>query len=82
MTQDLGLFYKRNDDPNSIGYTDAGYLSNPHNDKSQTRFVFLQGGTAISWKFSKQTLVTTSTNHSKIIALLKHHVSVYGFVEW
>ena len=30
---------------------------------------FLHGGTVISWKSSKQTLVATSTNHSEIIAL-------------
>jgi hypothetical protein len=36
--------------------------------------VFLHGGTAISWKSSKQTLIATSTNHSKIILqYLKHH---------
>jgi hypothetical protein len=50
-------------------YTDVGYLSDPHNGRSQTGFVFLNGGTAISWKSSKQTLVTTSTNHLEIIAL-------------
>ena len=60
----LGLFYGRNQDPSLVGYTDAGYLSNPHNGRTQTGFVFLNGGTAISWKSSKQTLVTTSTNHS------------------
>ena len=47
-----------------VGYTDAGYLSDPHNAKSQTGFVFLHGGTTISWKSSKHTLVATSTNHS------------------
>ena len=52
-TKDLGLFFKKNHDPSMIGYTDAGYLSDPHNRKSQTRFVFLHGGTAISWKSSK-----------------------------
>jgi hypothetical protein len=31
--------------------------------------MFLHGGTAISWKSCKQTLIGTSTNHSKIIAL-------------
>jgi hypothetical protein len=31
-----------------IGYTDAGYLSDPYNGRSQTSFVFLCGGTAIS----------------------------------
>jgi hypothetical protein len=70
-TKDLGLFYKRSNDPSLIGYTDAGYLSDSHNGRAQTGFVFLQGGTAISWKSSKQTLVTTSTNHSEIIALFE-----------
>jgi len=52
-----------------IGYADAGYLSDPHNARSQTGFVFLHGGTTISWKSSKQTLVATSTNHFEIITL-------------
>jgi hypothetical protein len=70
-TKDLGLFFQfqKNLDIEMIGYTDAGYLSDPHNARSQTGFVFLHGGTAISWKSSKQTLVATSTNHSEIIAL-------------
>ena len=52
-----------------VGYVDAGYMSDPHNAKSQTGFVFLCGGAAISWRSVKQTLVATSTNHSEIIAL-------------
>ena len=68
-TKDLGLFFQRNADSNMIGYTDAGYLSDPHNARSQTGYVFLHCRTAISWKSSKQTLVATSTNHSEIIAL-------------
>lgn len=51
-----------------VGYTDAGYLSDPHSAKSQTGFVFLCGGITISWRSFKQTLVATSTNHSEIIA--------------
>jgi hypothetical protein len=68
-TRDLGLFYKRGPNSDIIGYTDAGYLSDPYNGRSQTGFVFLHNGTTISWKSSKQTLVTTSTNHSEIVAL-------------
>ena len=68
-TKDLGLFFKKNHDPDMIGYTNAGYLSDHHNGKSHTGFVFLHVGTTISCKSSKQTLTTTSTNHSKIIAL-------------
>jgi hypothetical protein len=68
-TKELGLFYSRNQDPTLFGYTDVGYLSDPYNDRSQTGFVFLQGGMTISWKSTKETLVSTSTNHSEIIAL-------------
>ena len=42
-TKDLGLFYQKNQDPTLVGYTDAGYLSYPHNARSQTYFVFLHG---------------------------------------
>jgi hypothetical protein len=52
-----------------VGYVDAGYMSDPHNARSQTGFVFLCGGAAISWRSVKQTLVVISTNHSEIIAL-------------
>ena len=52
-TKDLGLFYQKNQDPTLVGYTDAGYLSDPHNARSQTGFVLLHGRTAISWKSSK-----------------------------
>jgi hypothetical protein len=47
-TKDLGLFYSRNQDLILLGYTYAGYLSDPYNGISQTGFVFLQGGTTIS----------------------------------
>jgi hypothetical protein len=70
-TIDLGLFYKINQDKPLIGYSDAGYLSDPHEARSQTCFVFLHGGTTISWNSSKQTLIATFTNHSEIIALFE-----------
>ena len=70
-TQDLGLFFKKNQDLTIVGYADAGYLSDPHKALSQTGYVFLCGGTTISWKSAKQTMVATSTNHSEIIALFE-----------
>ena len=39
-TRDLGLFYSENQDSILLGYTDAGYLSDPHNGRSQIGFVF------------------------------------------
>jgi len=44
-------------------------LSDPHNAKSQTRYVFAYGDTAISQRSQKQTLVATSLNHAEVIVL-------------
>ena len=68
-TQDLGLFYQKNNKSQLIGYADAGYLSDPHKACSQTGYVFTYGGTAISWKSMKQTLTTTSSNYAELIVL-------------
>ncbi|CAM8962917.1 unnamed protein product [Rhodiola kirilowii] len=70
-TIDLGLFYPNNAKPVLIGYADAGYLSDPHKGKSQTGYVITCGGTAISWRSQKQTVVPTSSNHAEVIALHK-----------
>jgi hypothetical protein len=68
-TSDLNLLYPKNQDLSLIGYADVRYLSDPHNSKSQTGFIFLHRGTPISWKSYKQTLIGMSTNHLEIIAL-------------
>ena len=68
-TIDLGLYFSYSSNETLVGYSDAGYLSDPHNARSQTGYVFLYGGTAISWRSVKQTMVATSSNHSEILAL-------------
>lgn len=65
-TIDIGLFFPKKPDLTMVGYADVGYISDPHNARSQTGFVFLHNGTAISWQSCKQTLVATSTKHSEI----------------
>jgi hypothetical protein len=62
-----------------VGYVDASYMSNPHNARPQTGFVFLCGGAAVSWQSVKQTLVATSTNHSEIISLYEATRDVFGY---
>jgi len=52
-TRDLGLFFQRGTSFDMIGYTDIGYQSDPHNNRSQTGLMILQNGTAISWTLSK-----------------------------
>ena len=56
-------------EPQLLGYADAGYLSDPHKVRSQTGYIFTYGNTAISWRSVKQTMVATSSNHPKILAL-------------
>ena len=68
-TTDMGLFYSNNCSPNLVGYADAGYLSDPHKARSQTGYVFICRGTAISWRSTKQSIVATSSNHAEIIVI-------------
>ena len=67
-TTKMGLFYCGSNSQ-LIGHADAGYLSDPHKGRSQTSYLFTYGGTAISWRSVKQSLVATSSNHSEIIAI-------------
>ena len=50
-------------------YSDAGYLSDPHNGRSQTGYLFIYSGTAISWSSMKQTIAATSSNQTEILAI-------------
>ena len=51
-----------------MSYADAGYLSDPYKVKSQIGYVFTCGGTEISWRLQKQTLIAAS-NYAKVITL-------------
>ena len=44
-------------------------MSDPHKGRSQTGYVFLYGGTAISWRSTKQTITATSSNYVEILAI-------------
>ncbi|CAN4123977.1 unnamed protein product [Withania somnifera] len=70
---DMGLFYSNGYCADLVGHSDAGYLSDPHKARSRTGYVFTFGGTAISWRSTKQDVVATSSNHAEIIAI--HEVS-------
>jgi len=47
-----------------MSYVDAGYLSDPHNGWSQTKYFFTCNDTMISWRSVKQTIIATSSNHA------------------
>ena len=50
------------------GYVDASFDTDPDDSKSQTRYVFLLNGEAVSWCSSKQSIVAGSTCEAEYIA--------------
>ena len=68
-TIDMELLYSNASKPELIGYADGDYLSNPHKARSQIGYVFTYGGTTISWRSMKQTIVATSSNHAEITTI-------------
>ena len=66
---DIGLFCSNNVNHELVGYDDVGYLSDPHKVRSQIDYLFTCGTNYISWRSTKQTLVATSSNHAKILAI-------------
>ncbi|GJT19010.1 retrotransposon protein, putative, ty1-copia subclass [Tanacetum coccineum] len=49
-------------------YTDAGYLTDADDLKSQTRYVFVLNGGVVDWKSSKQSIFATSSAEAEYIA--------------
>ncbi|GJU06903.1 hypothetical protein Tco_1123333 [Tanacetum coccineum] len=49
-------------------YTDAGYLTDADDMKSQTRYVFVLNGGAVDWKSTKQSNFATSSIDAEYIA--------------
>ena len=65
-TTDIDLFYSKE---SKAWICDVGYLSNPHKCISQTGCVLNCNGTSISWRFVKQTILATSSNHLGVLAI-------------
>ena len=51
------------------GYVDASFDTDPDESKSQTGYVFLLNGGAVSWCSSKHSIVARSTCEAEYIAL-------------
>ncbi|GJT79771.1 hypothetical protein Tco_1054113 [Tanacetum coccineum] len=49
-------------------YTDAGYLTDADDLKSQTGYVFVLNGGAVDWKSAKQSIFATSSAEAEYIA--------------
>nr|GEW56939.1 hypothetical protein [Tanacetum cinerariifolium] len=51
-------------------YTDAGYLTDADNLKSQTGYVFVLNGVSVDWKSANQSIFATSSAEAEYIAAL------------
>jgi hypothetical protein len=47
-TSDLGLYYKRTNNPEISGFTDSGFRTDMAASKSQIGYIFLKNGAPIS----------------------------------
>nr|GEV59785.1 hypothetical protein [Tanacetum cinerariifolium] len=64
-------------------YTDAGYLTDPDDLKSLTRYVFVLNGGAVDWKSAKQSIFATSSVEAEYITAFdasKEAVWVRNFI--
>ncbi|KAK9041693.1 hypothetical protein V6N11_016783 [Hibiscus sabdariffa] len=69
-TRDFGLHYSR--DPTVLeGYSDASWISDIQDTKGTSGYVFTLGGGAVSWKSSRQTIITRSIMESEFVDLDK-----------
>jgi hypothetical protein len=68
-TKDMVLVYGGNKEELSIkGYVDASFEIDLDNSKSQTGYVFMLNGGAVSWESYKQDLVAQSIMESEYMA--------------
>jgi hypothetical protein len=68
-TKDMVLVYGGNEEELSKkGYVDASFDTDPDDSKSQTGYVFMLNGGAVSWESCKQDLVAQSTMELEHVA--------------
>ena len=66
-TKDVFLVYGGEEELVVTGYTNASFQTDKDNSKSQSGFVFIVNGGAVSWKSSKQETVADSTIEAEYI---------------
>ncbi|KAK1641915.1 hypothetical protein QYE76_059720 [Lolium multiflorum] len=67
-TKDMFLCYGGDQELIVSGYTDASWNTDPDDSKSQSGYVFILNGAAVSWASSKQCTVAKSSTESEYIA--------------
>ncbi|KAK1609101.1 hypothetical protein QYE76_032774 [Lolium multiflorum] len=67
-TKDMFLYYGGDQELVVTSYTDASWNTDPDDSKSQSGYVFILNGAAVSWASSKQCTVAKSSTESEYIA--------------
>ncbi|RVW93240.1 Retrovirus-related Pol polyprotein from transposon TNT 1-94 [Vitis vinifera] len=67
-TKEYMLTYRRLDQLELIGYSDSDFAGCQDSRRSTSGYIYLLAGGAISWRFAKQTLVTSSTMEAEFVA--------------
>ena len=67
-TQDVGLLYRRNAPVHLVGVTDASFAGDPDERHSQGGYLYLLGGSAVSWKSYWISTVVRSTPEAEYVA--------------
>ena len=82
-TKDLLLVYGGDEELIVSGYTDAGFMTDPDDFKSQSGYVFILNGGAVDWKSSKQKTVAeyvAASEASKEAVWIKQFLEDLGVV--
>ena len=67
-TRDMFLIYGGEEELVAKSYVDASFDTDPDDSKSQSGYVFLLNGAAVSWRSSKQPVVAGSTMEAEYVA--------------
>ena len=68
-TLDVGIIYRKSENFELVGYSDADWAGCKDSRKSTSGYVFMIGGNVISWTSKKQPVVALSTTEAEYIAL-------------
>ncbi|XP_050241952.1 secreted RxLR effector protein 161-like [Quercus robur] len=66
-TRDFGLFYKKGEKSDLLGFTDSDYAGDQDDRRSTSDYVFMLGTGVVSWSSKKQPIVTLSTTEAEFV---------------
>ena len=67
-TKDMFLVYGGDEELAVKGYVDASFNTDIDDSKSQSGYVFILNGAAVSWRSSKQSVIAASTTEAEYVA--------------